>query len=167
MDLTQISLNDFLARLLIYAETFGAFEFSSVGHRSDHYHIVCLRDARGREYQLDIPMYRSQVKAETNPFFKTQGEREQFMLLSSCDRELDVPKIFDTVEGAIDAMLRDVGAALHLTPSALMTTEERRKTNPLNQFDIMSNKAWVDRRSQYNWRICKVIAENGAITRCE
>jgi len=167
MDFTQISLNDFVARLLIYAETFGGCELSSIGCRSDNYHIVFLRDAHRREHQLEIPMYRRQVDAEINSVFATQREHEQFMLLSSCDWELDVPKVFDSVEDAIAEMLRNVGAALHLTPSALMTPEERKKINPLNQFDITHNKAWVDRWSQYNWRICKVTLENGRIARCE
>lgn len=162
----KLSLNEIVKRLNIYAESFGKYHVSSFGYSSDHYHTIDLYDDAGKRITLSIPMYENMISKKATGFSPSAATK-QFVLISACDQTVDPPRFFDSFEEAISVMLRDVGAALHLTPSKLMRPEERAKENQLSQFDIMDRKAWVNRRSFHSWQIFEATVKDNKITKCE
>ena len=81
---------------------------------------------------------------------------QKWMLVSCCDREIDIPLFFDTYKEAYDAMCKDFAQIVGVDASELIDITKSEIAD-MHDVGILPDAAWAEKRgSKYDWKIFDV-----------
>jgi len=166
----NLTLNEIVKRMSMHAESFGRWLVMSFGYDSDFNHTISLRDENKNDVTLSIPMFHGDVESA----LQADETTEQYMLLSSCERSIDQPELFDDYKQAFDEMIKGVAKRIDFPAERLQEHAENGTFAEIEGFEdnfgIEENAAWVtngNNHNNYDWKIVAVTIQLNKVTKCE
>jgi hypothetical protein len=177
---TRITLGEIAKRLTMHAEAFGDRIVSSIGYTSNHYHVFTLRDERGHEMELKIPMYENMPEAyrqakDGDEIKENSKEQYQYILLYACETNFSKPKLYCSKEAAFDAMISEFSSKSGLLAETLKKNFSEGTLDELSEefrddYGIEDESAWImdgENHDNHIWKIYRCTMKGNQIAKCE